>query len=177
MTLGIEKSTVALDKWLHVHKHQGYDPFDGLTSYLRPLTLGNCFAERILEQLVLRCPFNIRPLLGIKKQGTSSATSMGLLARGYLRMWLLKKNAEYRDEAVSCLDWLVEGKSSGYSGYCWGLNYDHASRGGQLPRHVPLMPTTCLIGQAFLDAYEILHKKEYLEIAVSICTFIEKVFC
>ncbi|GAG23129.1 unnamed protein product, partial [marine sediment metagenome] len=32
-------SIIRLDHWLEEHNFKGYEPFDGLSSYLRPLTL------------------------------------------------------------------------------------------------------------------------------------------
>jgi len=172
ITRQIQQSVIALEKWLQDHKYEGYEPYDGITSYLRALTFGTCFAERVLEQGVLRCPFNIRPLLGVKVN--KSASGMGLLARGYLRMWILTQNIEYKEKANYCLNWLIENYSPGYSGYCWGLSFDHASRGGQTPKYTPDPVTTSITGQAFLDAYEYLRDEKYLDVAISICSFILK---
>ena len=91
----IEQSVKKLRNWIENNNYEGYEPFDGLLSYLRPLTFGNCFAERVLEQSVLRCPFNIRPLLGIRPR--KPAQGMGYLAHGYLRMWVLTKEVEYKE--------------------------------------------------------------------------------
>jgi hypothetical protein len=172
ITRKVEKSIMALQRWLEDAKHEGYEPYDGLSSYLRPLTFGNHFAERVLEQFILRCPFHIRPLLGVKMR--KSISGIGLFARGYLRMWLLTKNIEYKDKAIDCLKWLIENHSPGYSGYCWGLNYDHTSRGGRTLKYKPDIVSTCIIGHAFLDAYEILGDQNYFEVGVSICNFILK---
>ncbi|MFC1636716.1 hypothetical protein ACFL5Z_17955 [Planctomycetota bacterium] len=168
----LQESVIVLEKWLHDREYEGYEPYDGLSSYLRPLTLGNRFAERVLGQIVLRCPFNIRPLIGVR--AAKSASGMGLLARGYLRMWILTKDVAYKNKATSCLDWLNENQSCGYSGHCWGLNYDHTSRGGRMPKHMPNVVSTSLIGHAFLDAYEMLGDRKYLDVAISTCTFILK---
>jgi rhamnogalacturonyl hydrolase YesR len=43
---------------------------------------------------------------------------------------------------------------------------------GRLPKHEPIIVWTSLIGQAFLDAYQLLHEKKYLDIAVQICDWI-----
>jgi hypothetical protein len=168
----IGQSVKKLRNWIENNNYEGYEPFDGLLSYLRPLTFGNCFAERVLEQSVLRCPFNIRPLLGIRPR--KPAQGMGYLAHGYLRMWVLTKEVEYKDEAVYCLDWLINNHSTGYSGIGWGNKFDHASRGGRQPKETPTVVWSSLIGKAFLDAYEILGEQKYLDVARSICTFILK---
>ena len=163
-------SIIRLDNWLHDHNFKGYEPFDGLSSYLRPLALRNWFAERVLQQLVLRCAFNIRPLLGIKP--LMSTKGMGFLARGYVRMWKIIHELRWKKKATYCLDWLINNNSRDYSGMCWGNHFDYASRGGQLPKFVPTTVWTALIGQAFLDGYETLGNKHYLDIARSSCEFI-----
>ena len=168
----IIRSIEKLQDWLEKHDYEGYEPFDGLLSYLRPLAFRNPFAERVLEQAVLRCPFNMRPLLGIRPR--KPAQGIGFLARGYLRMWVMTKDIKYKNKATYCLDWLIQNYSHGYSGFCWGHNFAYASRGGQGHKHLPTVVWTSLIGQAFLDAYEILGDREYLEVAQSICDFIIK---
>lgn len=161
-----------LAAWIERHDYKGYEPFDGLSSYLRPLTCGNWFAERALQQVILRCPFHIRPLLGVKP--LHSTKGMGFLARGYLRMFALTGDSQYKDKATYCLDWLIENRSPGYSGFCWGNQFDYAARPFQLPKSVPTVVWTSHIGQAFLDAHEILDDPGYLEVASGVCEFIMK---
>lgn len=166
------ESIEKLVNWIEKHDYKGFEPFDGLSSHLRPLTCGNWFAERVLQQLVLRCPFHIRPLLGVRP--LHSTKGMGFIARGYLRMFALTGNPEYRKKATYCLDWLIENRSPGYSGFCWGNHFDYAARPFQLPKSVPTVVWTSLIGQTFLDAHEILGDLGYLEVASSTCESILK---
>ncbi|MHA2324741.1 MAG: hypothetical protein ACXACB_05020 [Promethearchaeota archaeon] len=165
-------SIIRLDHWLDEHDFKGYEPFDGLSSFLRPLTLQKCFPERVLQQLILRCPFHIRPLVGVKPM--MSTKGMGFLARGYIRMWKTTRQLIWKRKATYCLDWLIDNKSRDYSGACWGNHFDYASRGGQLPKFVPTVVWTSLIGQAFLDGYEFFSDKRYLDVARSCCEFILK---
>lgn len=165
-------SIVKLDQWVEGHDYKGYEPFDGLSSYLKIFTFGNWFAERVLQQSVLRCPFHIRPWLGIKPK--QSTKGMGFLARGYNRMWEITKNQEWKDKAAVCLEWLMKNTSKEYSGVCWGNHFDYASRGFQLPRFVPTVVWTGLIGQVFLEAYELFGVEKYLGVAKSACDFILK---
>ncbi|MHC4564503.1 MAG: hypothetical protein ACYTE3_01980, partial [Planctomycetota bacterium] len=129
------ESIERLGVWIEEHDYKGFEPFDGLSSYLRPLTCGSWFAERVLQQLVLRCPFHIRPLLGIKP--LRSTKGIGFIARGYLRMFASTGNPGYRNKAIHCLDWLIENRSPGYAGYCWGNHFDYAARPFQLPKFTP----------------------------------------
>jgi hypothetical protein len=51
----LEQSIRKLERWIEDHDYKGYDPADGLMSFLRPLTFGNLFLDRRLQQLVWRC--------------------------------------------------------------------------------------------------------------------------
>jgi rhamnogalacturonyl hydrolase YesR len=141
-----------------------------LSSYLRPLTFKNLFLDRLLMQIVRQSPVNLRPLLGIKP--LESTKGRGYMASGYLSMLLSTRDEKYRDKAINCLDWLKEHKSPLYSDYCWANHFDFASRSGRYAKYEPIIVWTSLIGQAFLDGYEILERKEYLDVAKSVCEWI-----
>ena len=166
----IEQSLHKLEKWVEDHHYKGYDPADGLTSYLRPLTFGNLFLDRLLMQLIWRSPINLRPLLGVKP--LDSNIGRGYMAWGYLTMFKLTSDQAYRDKAVSCLEWLIKNRAPGFEHYSWGKMFDFASRGGRQGKYEPITVWTSLIGQAFLEAYEIIGDKKYLEVAESICCWI-----
>ena len=166
----IEESIKKLEKWIEDHDYKGYDPADGLTSYVRPLTCGNLFLDRLLLQLVQRSPLNLRPLLGVKP--LDSFIGRGYMASGYLTMLRMTGNEEYKKKAASCLDFLKRNKAPGFKHYSWGKMFDFASRGGRYGRLEPITVWTSLIGQAFLDAYELLGDQAYLDISSSICEWI-----
>ena len=159
-----------VEGWVERHDYRGYEPFDGLSSSLRPLTLGNLFAERVLQQLVRQSPFNIRPLLRIKAQ--ESTKGRGYMASGYLLRYRTTGDPVYKEKALSCLRWLDQHKAPGYSNHSWGNHFDFSSRTGKLPRLEPIIVWSSLIGQAFLDAYELLAERHCLDVASSICNWI-----
>jgi rhamnogalacturonyl hydrolase YesR len=156
--------------WLERNDYKGWDTFDGLDSYVRPLALGNKFLRTVLQQGVRRFPINTRPLLGIPK--AYSSKGMGFLAKGFIRLHETTGEQVWADKAEFCLQWLIDNQSKGYSGACWGNSFDYISRSFYLPKHVPTIVWTAHIGQAFLDAYEHFHKEIYLKIAVSACEHI-----
>ena len=168
----ILKSINKVERWVEDNDYKGYEPFDGLSSFLRPLTFGNLFLDRILLQLVRQSPINLRPLLGIKP--LDSTIGMGYMAMGYLNMLRYTGNEVYKKKAVGCLDWLVQNKSPGYEDFSWGKHFDFAGRDGRYPKFEPITVWTSLIGQAFLDGYDILKEEKYLDIATSICSWILK---
>jgi len=166
----IEESIKKVAKWVEDNNYKGYDPADGLTSYLRRLTFGNLFLDRLLLQLVQRSPVNLRPLFGVKP--LDSFIGRGYMAWGYLTMLKITGNDNYREKAVSCLDFLIKNKAPDFNHYSWGKMFDFASRIGRYRKFEPVTVWTSLIGQVFLDAFEIINKEEYLDIAASICEWI-----
>jgi len=169
----IMESIGRLSHWLEKNDYRGYDTFDGLSSkFLRPLTFETKFLRTVLQQGVRRFPLNIRPLLGIPK--SRSTKGMGYLAKGFMRLQQATGDQSWGAKAESALQWLVEHESTGYSGACWGNHFDYQSRGFYLPKGVPTIVWTSLIGHAFLDAYDYFKRDNYLQVAVSACEHISR---
>jgi rhamnogalacturonyl hydrolase YesR len=160
-----------LSEWLKEHDYRGYDTFDGLNArYLRPLTFNNKFLLTMLQQGVRRFPINVRPLLGIEK--SHSTKGMGYLARGFIRLHQATGDKAWGDKAEFALQWLIENQSPGYAGACWGNHFDYQSRVFSLPKGVPTVVWTALIGHAFLDGYDHFQRDSYLQVAISSCEHI-----
>lgn len=166
----LQESTRKVERWVEDHHYKGYEPFDGLSSALRPLTFGKLFLDRLLLQLVRQSPLNLRPLLGIRP--LESTKGRGYMASGYLIMYRMTADLSYRERAEGCLGWLIRNKSPKFREYTWANHFDFASRFGRYSKDDPIIVWTALIGQAFLDGYEILGDPEYLAVATSICDWI-----
>lgn len=165
------ESIQRLSSWLERNDYRGYDTFDGLNArFVRPLTFENKFLRTVLQQGVRRFPFNTRPLLGVEK--SHSTKGMGFLARGFMRLHACTGDQTWAKKAELALQWLIENQSKGYSGACWGNHFDYQCRSFYLPKNVPTVVWTSLIGHAFLDGYEQFKKEQYLQIAVSACEHI-----
>ena len=151
---------------------RGWDPYDGLNSkFLNFFTFHRKWLRMAVIQSMKRSPINLRPLFGISKSRNPKA--IGLLAWAYLMRYRQTENLEYLMKARNILDWLIA-NSAGYSGYAWGYNFDWQSLVFYLPRGIPTVVNTSFIANAFLDAYEILKEKSYLDVARSSCDFILK---
>ena len=166
----IMRSLDAVEAWVERHEYKGYDPGDGLTSFLRPLTLGNLFAERVLQQVIWKAPINVRPLVGIAP--LPSTKGRGFMAWGYLLRYQATGEEAYRQHAIDCLDWLDKNKEQDQPGHSWGNHFDFSTRSGRMKAHTPTIVWSGLIGQAFLEAYRTLEDGRYLQISESICDWI-----
>lgn len=166
----ISDSIKNLDRWLSKNNWKAYDPFDGLNAKAaKLLTFNNHYLRILWQQSVRRFPFNLRPLLGIKKQ--SGSKGMGFCALGYLKMYQATQEKVYLERMKYCLDWLIKNYSKGYSGYCWGNHFSYESRGGRISKGLPTIVWTSLISNVFLDAYEALDEPVYLDVAKSAGNF------
>jgi hypothetical protein len=160
----LETSLQRVVAWVRDRRYRGYEPADGNSSVLFPLTRGRVLPMRLLQQVVLRAPFNIRPFVGVSPH--ESAIGRGYMAHGYLVMsHRVSMHGDALAEARRCLDWLVDHRASGHSEFCWGDAYDYATRSGRRPRGEPLLIWSALIGLAFLEAFEATRETRYLRVA------------
>jgi hypothetical protein len=167
----IRSSIERLSRWLEENDYRGYDTFDGLNArFLRPLTFETKLLRTVLQQGVRRFPINMRPILGITKEHSSKG--MGFLARGFIRLHESTDDPKWATNTKTALQWLVQHQAPGYSGAAWGNHFDYQSRSNYLPKGVPTIVWTSLIGHAFLDAYTHFQRDSYLETAVSACEHI-----
>jgi len=170
MNQTIDKSLHAVRIWVEQRGYKGYDPGDGLTSFLRPLTFGNQFAERLLQQAIWKSPINVRPIVGVAP--LDSTKGRGFMAWGYTLLYRATRDESYQQKAAACLEWLDRSPEKGHTGHCWGNHFDFTTRGGRMKAHTPTIVWSGLIGQGFLEAYEQWGDPRYLEVAESICQWI-----
>lgn len=167
----IYDSLTRLSRWLEKNDYRSYDTFDGLSArVLRPLTFETKWLRIVLQQMVRRFPVNLRAVLGIQRERSSKG--MGFLARGFTRLHKATGDPVWASKATFTLKWLIEHQSQGYSGACWGNHFDYQSRVFYLPKGVPTIVWTSLIGHAFLDAYEHFKVDDYLAVVLSSCNHI-----
>jgi len=167
----ILQSIQKLSRWLDDNDYRGYDTFDGLNArFVRPLTFETNFLRTVLQQGVRRFPLNLRPVLGVTRE--RSTKGMGFLARGFMRLHDSTGDKAWADKARYALDWLIDNQSPGYNGACWGNHFDYQSRSFYLPKQMPTVVWTSLIGHAFLDGYDHFQDARYLNVAVSACEHI-----
>jgi rhamnogalacturonyl hydrolase YesR len=162
----VEDSLTRVIRWVREHRYLAYEPADGNSSVLFPLTRGRVWPMRVMQQVVLRSPVNIRPLVGVRPH--ESAIGRGYMAWAYLTMCRGEASSDIRDEAAACLSWLVDHRARGFDDFCWGDPYEYATRGGRRPLGAPILIWTALIGQVFLEAFEVLGDRRYLMVAESV---------
>ncbi|OFX52781.1 MAG: delta-aminolevulinic acid dehydratase, partial [Bacteroidetes bacterium GWA2_30_7] len=69
---------------------------------------------------------------------------------------------------------IIELQTKGFSGPCWGYNFDWQSRAFFLKKGTPTVVATSFISYALIDAYEITKNIDYLDVAIKSSEFILK---
>lgn len=153
---------------------KGWDPYDGLNSKVfNALYLNKVqFFRLAWIQLFKRNPINLRNLCLIDKE--YNPKGLGLFLTGYCNLYKVEKKEEYLNHIIFLADKLIELQSKGYSGSCWGYNFDWQSRAFFLPKTTPTVVATSFISSALLDAYDITKEERYLNTAISSSKFIIK---
>ena len=70
----VSRALARVQAWVERQEYRGYEPFDGLSSWARPLVRGTLLGERMLQQIVRQCPVNLRPVLGVRPDKTVQIT-------------------------------------------------------------------------------------------------------
>lgn len=166
----VEESLDRVEGWVESQDYRGYEPFDGLSSWFRPLTFGNLLGERLLLQLIRQSPINLRPIMGVKPK--DSTKGRGYMASGYLLRYRTTGDKTFLFRAEACLDWLDHHKARKFPNHSWSNHFDFSSRGGSYTSEDPIIVWTCLIGFAYLEAYEQTKRARWIEIADSACRWI-----
>ena len=153
---------------------KGWDPYDGLNSWVIQKTpLGKLRVFRLAWiQLFKRNPINLRPLFGIKK--SYNPKGLGLFLIGYCNLYKRDNNQKYFNTITFLADEIINLQTKGYSGACWGYNFDWQARAFFQPKFTPTVVATTFIAEALLEAYKITKNKEYLSTAESCAKFVLK---
>lgn len=169
----VEESLEKLLAWCEREEYRGYDPYDGLNSSLFrsiPFLSGNRLARLAWIQAFKRNPFNLRSIAGVKKEYNPKA--LGLFLSGFCNLYNIENDSRHIDKIRFFADTVLSLKSEGWSGTCWGYNFDWQARAFFQPKHTPTVVATTFIGCALLDAYEITGDHRFLANARSACDFI-----
>ena len=176
------KALQKLKEYCEKERFKGWDPYDGLNSRVfqsLPFLKRSALCRLIVIQGFKRSPVNLRPLALVPKE--YNAKGIGLFLQGYCNLYKACDSVEGEygsKEELLCrinelAELLISLQSKGYSGACWGYNFDwQARRLFLFPKNTPTVVATCFCATALMDAYEVTGKREYLDVALSSAEFV-----
>jgi hypothetical protein len=160
--------------WCREHDFAGHDPFDALNSRLfqaTPLAKSRN-ARLIWTQLLKRSPADFRVVARVPAE--RNAKGIALFALAQIANYRRVKTEECAEQARSLLFELLAMKLDGYSGACWGYNFDWQSRNFFAGRGAPTIVPTAFAARALIEAAQDLQDLHdvCLRTARSVCDFI-----
>jgi len=170
-----KESFKKLKAYCEKENFKGWDPYDGLNSKIfnaLPFVSNSRFFRLAWIQFFKRSPVNFRKVTGVEKGFNSKG--LGLFISGYCNLYSINPKEEYLDKIVELSDHVLTLKTEGYSGDCWGYNFDWQARAFFQPKGMPTVVATTFIAEALLQAYVVTQDKAYLESAKSSAQFVLK---
>lgn len=164
---------------------KGWDPYDGLNSKVfqtLPWLKHSALCRLVMIQGFKRSPWNLRRIAMVPKE--HNAKGIGLFLQGYCNLYKavvqrpelendLGSKVVLLDRINELAELLISLQSKGYSGACWGYNFDwQARRLFLFPRYTPTVVATNFCATALFDAYEVTKNERYKSIALSAAEFV-----
>ena len=180
-------SLSSLKSYCESEQFKGWDPYDGLNSKVfqaLPFLKNSALCRLAMIQGFKRSPINFRKIAMVPKE--YNAKGIGLFLQGYCNLYkavcgnqqlqdAFGTQAQLMDKINELAELLISLQSKGYSGACWGYNFDwQARRLFLFPKYTPTVVATCFCATALMDAYEVTGNKRYLDIALSSADFVVK---
>ena len=170
-----QRSFKELTAFCEAEEFKGYDPYDGLNSRLfqkMPFIPKSRFMRLVWIQFFKRSPINFRKMVGVKKEYNPKA--LGLFLSGYCNLYKTDGNPAHLEKMQLFIEQIYQTISKGYSGACWGYNFDWEARAFFQPKGMPTVVASSFIANALLDAYDITGEAKLLSTARSTCDFMLK---
>ncbi|MFY7900166.1 MAG: hypothetical protein ACOVNY_08275 [Chitinophagaceae bacterium] len=164
-----------LKNYVEKENFKGWDVYDGLNSKLFqsiPIINKNRLAKLAWIQFFKRSPFNFRKLALVPKGYNNKG--LGLFLGGYCNLYKMNPSQENLDKINFFCKQLIASTSKGFSGCCWGYNFDWQARAFFQPKFTPTVVASSFVANAILDAYDITKDENLLKVARSTGDFILK---
>jgi hypothetical protein len=123
-------------------------------------------------QFFKKSPINFRNFLCVPKG--ENAKGLGLFLSGYCALHRHEPGEEVLSHIKELSEKILSMAVAGYSGKCWGYNFDWQARAFFQPRGTPTVVATTFISYALLDAFDITGNRKCLDVARSACDFVLK---
>ncbi len=176
-------SLLKLKTYVEKEGYKGWDPYDGLNSKVFQVTPLKhwAFARLAWIQLFKRNPINLRKLFLVHKG--HNPKGVALFLTGYCNLYKIAEHGDItfgtKEEILQKINYLAELlislQSKGYSGACWGYNFDWQARGDlYFPAYTPTVVATGFSATALFHTYNITKNENWLNTALSSAEFVLK---
>lgn len=172
----INRSLISLKNHIELKNYKGFDPYDCLKSpvFKLPIFNSNKYIRFLSQQFLKRFPLNLRKILLIK-EGLNPVT-LGLSLQSY--SYLFKIDINNKNLYLSRIDKLIQKLEElipvGFSGACWGYDFDWEARYMKIPAYQPSLVATGIISNALFITYLITKNEKACKMLLSSTNFLKK---
>ena len=169
----VRSAVEGAERFVLAEDYRGYDPYDALTSpVFRVIRSRPRIVRRGAQQVLRRLPVNVRPLLGIRKGRNPVTLGLGLQAWALLATAMPAERERYAAESARLVGQLRDVASPGWSGACWGYDFDWETRDATVRAFTPTVVATGFVTNALFTAHERLGIDGALALCESACVFV-----
>jgi hypothetical protein len=176
MKVDLREILARLEAYMWGECFRGYDPYDLLTSpvFRLPILKTNKTIRFYSQQVFRRIPGNLRRLMRIEKG--YNAVTLGLAQHAYVHMSRVfpDKRDLFLARSQFCVDELIKLQSQGYSGACWGYDFDWQGRYATIPAFTPTIVATGFITNGLFVRHKILQDESPRSLLESSTRFVLK---
>ena len=174
MTAGVKQTIVKNDieeliSYLEKEDWKGYDPYDTLNSWV-PFNFGGKWGQVGAIQFQLRNPFNVRPLLGIKKE--RGVKSIALILQSMSVYYRSEPSDDLRKKMDYLFEWILSKRLEGYNGTCWAVHFPLAMKEKKRVRFDPSAVLASFVAESIYEYYLSTGNEKVKEVMSGICEFI-----
>lgn len=167
-------SLTILKDYIEKNNYRGYDPYDALKSPLFniPFLKKSKKIRFYTQQLVKRSPINLHYPLFVPK-GLNPVT-LGLSVQAYA--YQLQTDNSDNEIIIKKIDHLIDELErlipEGFSGACWGYDFDWEARYARIDAYQPTVVGTSIVVNALFEYYKITKNEKAKELIISASKFI-----
>lgn len=167
----VEAALTATLRWSEQRGFAGYNKHDALNSPVLERLFGWSRLTRLAAiQAVMRAPWNVRPLVGVRP--SRNPKGLALFADAFFDRFRLHGNTANLAAGCALLDDLLAAPASGFRGLSWGYQYPWQDVGFFAPRHFPNRVVTCWIGFAMISAARLTGERRFRDALPRIAEFL-----
>ncbi|MDO4826815.1 MAG: hypothetical protein Q4B16_04580 [Bacteroidia bacterium] len=165
----INKTIAELSAFMEKENFRGWDPYDYLNSWI-PFRWFGKMAQAVAVQAGKLIPFNLRPLMGIRKE--ENPKGLGLMLHAYCNLYDKTGNVKYLKVADYLYERLLSLRSPGKTEYCWGYDFIWANPQSVHPKYMPSVVVSSFVGQGIYRYYRIKQDEGVKKVLVSIGNYV-----
>ncbi|MDW5563059.1 MAG: hypothetical protein SA339_07520 [Methanomassiliicoccus sp.] len=167
----LKGSLQRLETYVRSLDYRGADPYDALNSPLLGSLPGK-LPKVAMTQFFVYSPVDLRRVFKVRMSRNPKAVGLFLSAYCDMRRAGIVDERAFTSVTDDLVNSLLESRSPGYHGNCWGFNFDWQDITRFSKAGLPTIVISSFVGNALLDLHALTERKDHLDLASGVADFI-----